>query len=455
MAISTKSILNARRSTGRSPLKLMLIGMSALFLITLSNLGAGAGLRPRDAGGPWANSRPIADGKSPHEPSYEKGQAIGTAGRLKFELYNNAIYLPVRVNGSEPLTFLLDTGATESFITQPRARALGLSVTHPTEGSFGTGEDDTKLSFTRGLRFEVSGGTGMTAIPVVPKEVAVLSMDLGSIVGHVVDGIAGAEFFKPYAVEIDYAEREITFHEASSYAYNGTGQIVPLTLSNSRPYVRGTINVSGIGRMEGKFILDLGDTRALSLNAPYVKKHEILSPGRKTIRNVAHGIGGGAPELLGRVESLELGGFKLEQPVVAFSTAVKGSSATSSYDGVIGTEIFRRFRVIFDYSRRQLILEPTKMLATPFEADMIGVRWIATGADFKTVRVESVEEDSPAAEAGLLAGDSIEAIDGRPAAQLALDEIKQMFKIDSKDYSVRIRRGEQTLTVRVKTRRRI
>lgn len=430
MTVSIKSIRKPRQSIGRCLLVALLTAAATFALMTET-------VRPTTAGYMTRVALSEQD-PTPHDEV-----------RLPFDFYNNAVCIPVRVNGSEPLTFLLDTGATESFIIERQARALGLDVKHEVEGSFGTGEDETKLSFAKGVMFDVAGMT------VNPKAVAVVGLDIGPFLGHVVDGIAGAEFFKPYVVEIDYAGRQIVFHKAETYAYKGTGQIIPITLSDSRPYIKAWIEIAGVGRLEGKFILDLGDSRAVSLNAPYVRKHSILSPNRKTIKNTAYGIGGGAPELLGRADTFEIGTFKVKRPVVAFSTAAKGSSATSSYDGVIGTEIFRRFRVIFDYSRQRLILEETPALNEPFEVDMIGVRWIATGQNFKTVKLESVGEGSPAAEAGLLPGDLIEAIDGQKSAQLSLDEIRQMFKIDGKDYSLEVKRGEQTLAVRVKTRRRI
>lgn len=47
---------------------------------------------------------------------------------IPFELTNNHIYLPVRVNDSEPLRFLLDTGAAASIIDLERAKTIGLTL---------------------------------------------------------------------------------------------------------------------------------------------------------------------------------------------------------------------------------------------------------------------------------------------------------------------------------------
>jgi hypothetical protein len=63
-----------------------------------------------------------------------------------------------------------------------------------------------------------------------------------------------------------------------------------------------------------------------------------------------------------------LGTFVIARPVVALSIATRGSTADSSYDGAIGAEVLMRFKVIFDYLRKRLILERTSDGDEPFDA---------------------------------------------------------------------------------------
>src|SRR2546426_9085429 len=51
-----------------------------------------------------------------------------SARRIPFELVGNHIYLRGSVNNSEPLWFLLDTGAAGSYLDAQHAKALGLGV---------------------------------------------------------------------------------------------------------------------------------------------------------------------------------------------------------------------------------------------------------------------------------------------------------------------------------------
>jgi hypothetical protein len=46
---------------------------------------------------------------------------------------------------------------------------------------------------------------------------------------------------------------------------------------------------------------------------------------------------------------------------------IEGSGASKENDGLIGGEIFRRFKLILDYSRKRMILEPNNHFNDPYE----------------------------------------------------------------------------------------
>src|SRR5438105_143333 len=59
--------------------------------------------------------------------------------KIPFELSNNLILVPARVNDSAPLWFILDTGATDSVIDSQLAKTLSLKVIGRTLGTGGAG----------------------------------------------------------------------------------------------------------------------------------------------------------------------------------------------------------------------------------------------------------------------------------------------------------------------------
>jgi S1-C subfamily serine protease len=100
-----------------------------------------------------------------------------------------------------------------------------------------------------------------------------------------------------------------------------------------------------------------------------------------------------------------------------------------------------------------MILEPNAGLAERFEYDMSGVRLRAEGTGFKTLRVSGVVENSPATEAGVREGDVISAINGRPAAEFSLSQIRTMFMQEGKEFLLEIIRGAENMQLRLKLRR--
>ena len=164
--------------------------------------------------------------------------------------------------------------------------------------------------------------------------------------------------------------------------------------------------------------------------------------------------------LVSRATSFTLGNLSVREPVIYVSQDRGGALASSEYEGLIGGEVLRRFKVVFDYARGRLILEPNAHYAEPVEYDMSGIRLRGIGLgsrgdDFRTFRVYQVLEDSPAAEAGLHEGDVLFAIDGVPAARFTLDEISQMLKVPGREYKLSFKRGGGTVSVKIKMRRLI
>ena len=68
--------------------------------------------------------------------------------------------------------------------------------------------------------------------------------------------------------------------------------------------------------------------------------------------------------------------------------------------------------MIYDYRRARLHLEPGKHIHDPFDDDMSGIRWVAFGRDRKRFRVDRIVPESPAARAGIAAGDVLISVDG-------------------------------------------
>lgn len=366
--------------------------------------------------------------------------------RIPIELNGNHIFIQGRVNNSEPLWFTLDTGASISVINTRRARELGLQP----EGNFqATGAGGTvESSRLRGITFSLPG----TEL----KNLAVMAIPLDSIensAGRSMDVILGAELFRRYVVEIDYTNNFIMLYEPEAYTYNGTGEILPLKFSSNHPYVQGKIVVPGLEPIEGDFVIDAGSNFGLTLIPSFIEKHRMMSRVPKTIETRARGVGGEFLISIGRIKGLGLGRFTLQDTITAFPQ--RGFFGREGAAGNIGGLILRRFKVIFDYSRKRMILEPNKHFSEPMDYDMSGMTLLTDSPQFKLIKINRVIVGSPAAEAGLKPEDVILEVDGRTASRLTLHSLREMFKKEGREYLLKIKRGEELVQVRLKTRRLI
>jgi hypothetical protein len=140
------------------------------------------------------------------------------------------------------------------------------------------------------------------------------------------------------------------------------------------------------------------------------------------------GAGGESAQLVGRALSLEIGPFSFPSPVVSFSRAKGGSLAATAIDGLIGSQILGRFRVVYDYPRRRVILEPGPRLGEPFAYDMTGLRLRARSHELRAIEVVHVREGSPAGAAGVQSGDLLLSVNERPARAVELPEIRALFE---------------------------
>jgi hypothetical protein len=276
-------------------------------------------------------------------------------------------------------------------------------------------------------------------------------------VGRPLDGLVGLDLFTRYVVEIDYLDNKIRLCDPKAYIYSGAGESIPLTLRDGHFFVAGKIEMPDRPPLEGQFVVDTGGVMVtVVLATPFSQANNLPASNQKRIVDKSlSGLGGETTILISRATSFTLGNQIIRAPVVYVSQDTGGALASSDYEGLIGSEILRRFRVVFDYAHRRLILEPNAHYAEPVEYDMSGLSLRAYGDDLRTFRVYQVLANSPAAEAGLRVGDVLTNIDGLPASRFTLEEVFQMMKEPGREHRLSIKRANRTNSVKIKTRRLI
>jgi len=152
-----------------------------------------------------------------------------------------------------------------------------------------------------------------------------------------------------------------------------------------------------------------------------------------------------------RMRDFQLGRYVIPDLLVTLARDNEGLLSEDANDGPLGNEILRRFRIVLDYSRRRMMLEPNQHLGDPIETGMSGIDF--GSEDCRPFKVKKVLENSPAAEAGIQTGDEIVALDGRPFKEIPSFEMEKLLSKNGAEYSLTLSRAGKELVVRIKLRR--
>ena len=349
----------------------------------------------------------------------------------------NQIYIQARINNSEPMWFLLDTGATWTILDVDKAKELNIKTDNGTTLDLGQ-TNTVRTTFAKDARLDISG------VEVAVEKLAVMPVKLKHAPQIV--GLIGSELIKKFVVEFDYAAKTINLFDPKSYQYAGRGERLPIELIEEIPHITVKISKGDVNSLDAKLLLDTGAAQTVMLYAPFVEKNKLLETIEETSRlNAAGGLGGGSAVRRVRARTVKIGNVAFDNPIIYFS---QGRGAADRRDGIIGNGLLNRFKMIIDYSRLQAILEPAEKISVPTDFDSFGFGFVRDGKVFK---ITEVYQPTMAGKAGLKPGDVLLAIDGKSVSNLSLSQVSQMFRSDGKTRNLTVKRGAETLEIKLES----
>ena len=282
------------------------------------------------------------------QTSSASGKAIFSgdtkASTFAFEWRDGLIFLPLRINGSKPLSFVLDTGSTRILIDRKLAADLGLKASG-TGSLQGAGAGRIPIEFIHDVNIALPGvesaGYDLSTADLQPLE---------AVDGGKVDGIIGCPLLSRFVITVDYAAKQLTLTLPEAFHANNAAQVLPIELREKWPFVKGELVLPGPVTVQDSFLIDSGSSDAVD--------HPIVMTLQSRVSSKS-GVGLGA-EVQGataRAISFHLGRYAVEGPLVA---CCGGTAATSK---LIGNEILRRFTVTFDYPSSRILLTPNSQYA--------------------------------------------------------------------------------------------
>ena len=309
---------------------------------------------------------------------------------------------------------------------------------------------DLGLNFTSHL---VAGGDSSNAIPVnladgvvldfpglrLPNQSALVIKGSPYPPQQDIDGIIGYALFSRYAVYLDFEKTFFRCWTPADFVPQDEFREMPITFRGGFPYVPCIIETKNGDLISIQAYFDLGAGSALSLNA---KSHpEFKFSDHAVESKVASALGGTVSGRVGRINSLELCGFTLNEVIAASCTGNLSRSAdhTEVHEGNIGIGVLNRFDVIIDYPNSRVHLKPNASFSKPyhFNTSGISVRKMKLGHFL----IEQVTPYSPASEAGLKAFDIIVRVNGVRANQISAIDMNRILVEDGNPYELLVSRN--------------
>ena len=349
----------------------------------------------------------------------------GNAAEIPGRFIDRLVFLPVRVNRTQPSLFQLDSTAATSSIDPDRAKELAIAD------------------------FE-SPVLNMSGVDVTLASLAEsANPDFTARVGRAYEGTLGTDFFNGAVIEVNYARQTVRLYDPS-YQYAGRGKAIHESFVAGVPVVRAKISVAGGKPVEGDFAVNTALNASVLISEKFAESHK-LRPHRTT-PSTEFGPSDD-PAMLARVTEFDLGPYAVAQPIGVFAKHGPVLDRDKRLAGEIGGGMLRRFIVTFDYPHQQIIFDPSSDFRADEFEDMSGLAVVAGGPGLKRFEVTEVWPHTAGAEAKVHKGDIIEGINEEAAADMSLPEIRALFRQPGARYRVLLQRDNQTLTVNMQMKR--
>lgn len=363
--------------------------------------------------------------------------------KVEFKQINHNIIIPVRVNDSDTLWFILDTGLGTSLISELSAQD-SLTINYAKKiklHGLGPGESlDAYSSHKNDIHLK--------DIHFKDQDINVLLQDifyLSRKAGTKINGIIGSTVFEKYIVEIDYYYNKIKFHKPEYYKYQKHKNTIclPLEFNNNKPYVRTWITDTEGHRTSVKLLIDTGASLALWLQ----ENDHIVIPKKNIYNIIGQGLNGEIHGKVGRIKNIEIGKYILNKPIVSFpdTNAIRTSIMTDHRNGSMGGDILRRFTVTIDYPNKQICFKPNRNFKKAFLYNNSGIALETPYPGLKVFIISYLMDNSPAKFAGIEIGDQILSLNNKRAHNLNLRMIyKTLSSIKKKEIKITIlRKGKK------------
>lgn len=304
------------------------------------------------------------------------------------------------ING-QPIRVLVDTGAGRTVFDETFRSALGITNG---QDKLQTSKDILETDTYNWPNFKIGQLETRSESSVFCSNCRGLS----TAAGERIDAVLGMDVLKQYVVQVDFDNGILRlFSEVPSAAYK-LGEATPLTLvRNSRPTVHGIC-----GQIDADFILDTGSHSTClerELFDSLVEKGSLITGTSRGVQTPS----GKIIAKTGLLNKLSVGRFAHGDLV-----------CERDVFNLLGLRYLSRYNLVLDFPSGIAHFGPNRSYS---KSDLRGFSGIQPVRTTNGYTVAAVATNGPAELAGLRAGDEITTIDGKPAVELDMFGIGEVF----------------------------
>lgn len=399
---------------------------------------------------------------------------------IPFKQINNLAFIDLKINEVN-LTFLLDTGVAETLLFSLENKDISfenvekVNFTGLGGSTYVEGIKSTKNTLKLNKEFIDKDHT----IYIVLDE----EFNFSSHVGIPVNGIIGYHFFKNQPIKIDFERHVITVYNEKFFNEKKLKKFekLPISIEGQKPYLVTEVQQSK-DFFPAKMLVDLGNSDALWLFPNRIPHFNYNRPNIDDF--LGRGFNGDIYGKRSRIHAVKLGKSTLNEPIASMPSeeSVKSMNFAKGRIGSIGSDILKRFTIVFDYPNNNLYIKKSKTVKDPFKFNMSGLdikhdgmKWESDLVKVDTPKpkesskndinvynavsdfqykfilkpeysVAGVRENSPAYFAEIKKGDKLLEINGKKTSDMTLQHINEIFlSEENRKIKIKLLRNSVTL----------
>lgn len=284
--------------------------------------------------------------------SYKNNRGVeGSSDTIPFWIgKDNKLHIKGKINGSEELDFMFDTGADQCVLFRSGLNKVKLNFDGTIQNS-GFGGINTR---------QTSNQNDLEIANLLWENEAIMFIDAKT--GE--DGILGYNVFEDKVVEINYDERIMIVHD-KPVSVDATYSLFNIRYAGTLPLINLTL-LNGGTAYTTEVVFDMGAKTSLFLTQMYLADNDLRATLKKTGTRTSGGVGSRTIKSdYAIVPEVKIGNISLRDVPADLEVV---SPDPIIHHNLLGMDIIKRFNAVIDYQNQKIYLKPNNLLHAKYVA---------------------------------------------------------------------------------------